>query len=67
MDLKKITVLLSSGEIDEWTGTPRAFVNMEHLGALYIYDEEDGDRLIACYAAGMWMKYEVEELEEVGE
>lgn len=49
-----IRVLLSSGELDEWTDT--GGVRVEDEGYLEVLDL--GNRLLAIYAPGMWMRIE---------
>lgn len=52
----KVTVLLASGVEDAWEDVE---ANLETGGALALYSSE-GRTLVAVYATGMWMKYEIE-------
>jgi len=54
-----VTVLLSSGDADEWSDSS-AEVTMDLGGALIIRDGEgDESPVLAVYAPGMWMKFEI--------
>ena len=60
MSSMDITVLLSSGETDEWENAD-ASMEMDLAGALIVREESDNEdgRIVALYAPGMWMKLEV--------
>lgn len=59
-----VTVLLASGDEDEWENVGDAVVDMDLGGALCIYsspEEIEGQQVmqtLARYAPGMWMKVE---------
>jgi len=62
-DSMTVSVLMTSGQVDEWEGVVGA---NEDGGSLVILDHfKDGDgsppyRILAVYAPGMWMKAEFE-------
>lgn len=50
-----VSVLLTSGLVDEWSDLANADVDMNLGGALVL---KSAERIEVVYAAGMWMKFE---------
>jgi hypothetical protein len=62
-----VSVLLSSGDVDEWEDAHDAVMDMDLGGALRVFgtpeETEDGmvAKVVAMYAPGMWMKVEYDQ------
>lgn len=54
--LHAATVMLSSGDIDEWQDVRDAIVDSDMGGALVVVGADE--KVVAIYAPGMWMKVE---------
>ena len=56
VELHTATVLLASGDVDEWEGVRDAIMDMDMGGALLVVGADE--RVVCTYAPGMWMKVE---------
>jgi hypothetical protein len=59
VELHNCTVLMASGDTDEWVDIKDAVMEVDLGGALMIVGSDD--KVAAIYAPGMWMKVEYDQ------
>lgn len=59
VELHTATVLLSSGDVDEWADVRDAIMDVDLGGSLVVVGADE--KTVAIYAPGMWMKVEYDQ------